>query len=92
MATNISPLYLEIGRQLAEQLALSYASVNPGAALALTAVKSIMDAQAAVAAHNAIIVQAQTEGWTETDSRWDAPLAEQQARMDAENARHDAMK
>ncbi len=94
MATNsgISPLYLEIGKGLAEQLALAYAASNPGAALALTAFNNIMAAQAAIVAHNAIIVRAQGEGWTDTDPRWDAPLAEQQSRMDAENARHDAMK
>lgn len=89
-ATNISPLYLEIGKQLAGQLAMAYAATNPGAALALTAVNAIMAAQSAVAQHNKIIGQAQAEGWGEDDPRWDAPLAEQQSRMDAENARHDA--
>lgn len=90
--TGISPLYLEIGKGLAEQLALAYAATNPGAALALTAFNNIMAAQAAVANHNTIIVQAQSEGWADTDPRWEQPLAEQQSRMDAENARHDAMK
>lgn len=88
---KISPLYLEIGKQLAQQLALAYAAINPGAALAMTAVNAIMTAQAAIVQHNKIITQAQAEAWTEEDPRWDAPLAEQQARMDAENARHAAM-
>jgi hypothetical protein len=86
---KISPLYLEIGKALAEQLVIEYAQTQPGAVIALTALDNIMKAQAAVAAHNAIIVRAQKEGWSETDPRWDAPLAEQQSRMDVENARHD---
>ena len=90
--TGISPLYLQIGKQLAEQMALAYAQTNPGAALALAAFNAIMAAQAAIVAHNKLVMQAQAENWLDTDPRWDQPLAEQQARMDAENARHDAMK
>lgn len=89
---QISPLYLEIGKGLAEQLVVAYAQADPRVALGVTVVKTIMDAQAAVAAHNTLLVQAQSEGWLDTDPRWDAPLADQQARMDAENARHDALK
>ena len=88
--TGISPLYLEIGKQLALGLAASYAQINPGAAAALTLVNTIMAQQAAIAKHNTIIVQAQTEKWSDTDPRWDAVLKEQQSRMDAINARHDA--
>lgn len=88
--SGISPLYWEIGKQLAESLVLQYATVSPGVSIAVTVAKSIMDAQAAIAAHNAIIVRAQAEGWADDDERWDAPLAEQQDRMDVENRRHDS--
>jgi hypothetical protein len=91
MATNygVSPLYLEIGKALALNLAAQYASTNPGVSAGLAVVNSIMQAQAAVVAHNAINVKAQAEGWADTDPRWDAPLAEQQARMDVVNKRLD---
>lgn len=92
MATNISPLALQIGEQLALNLAATYAQTDPRAATGLAIVNTILSAQAAIVAHNAVISQAQSEGWTETDPRWDAPLAEQQSRMDVENARHDEMK
>lgn len=94
MADNqgISPLYFQIGKQLAVNLATAYAQTDPRVALGVTVVNTILQAQAAVVAHNAILVKAQSEEWTDTDPRWDAVLAEQQSRMDAENARHDGMK
>lgn len=87
MTTNpgISPLYFEIGKELATTLALSYAAADPRAALTVTAIKTVLAAQAAVAAHDSILAKAQTEGWSDTDARWDAVLDAQQVRMDAVN-------
>lgn len=86
----MSPLALSIGKELALQLLVAYATAKPQVATGLVIVQDILKARAAMAEHDRVVDQAQAEGWSDTDPRWDAPLAEQQARMDAVNARHDA--
>lgn len=46
-----------------------------------------LEAIAAANEANAVLQQAQTEGWTDTDSRWDKPFADLDAALAAARAR-----
>ena len=85
---KLNPAYIEIGKQLAITLAATYAAVNPLIGLGAAGLQVILSTQARLALQNDILLRAQTEGWTEHDARWAAPLAEQEERMQTENTRH----
>lgn len=84
-------IYFEIGKTLALQLAETYASVDPRVGVAVDVAKLILEQQQRVAKQTSILAQAQAEGWTEDDARWDAPLAAQRAEFDAAHAEHDRL-
>ena len=91
-AFKVNPVYVELGKALVMQLGAAYAAINPAVGLGMAAAKALFELQSAVGHQKDVLAMAQIEGWTPDDPRWDAALAEQQARWDTEVRRRDELR